>query len=498
MAGRPPSAPPDLPGYSPIRLVGSGGYADVFEYEQEMPRRRVAVKVLVSNSLSSAQQRRQFTAEANLMARVSTHPYIVSVFQAAVASDGRPYLVMEFYPGDNFLRRARREQFGVAEVLRVGIQVGSAVATAHKEGILHRDIKPANILTSEFRRPGLTDFGIAAAQGPDVDETEGVSIPWSPPEAFGSGELDVTADVYSLAATLYHLLAGRAPFEVLSGDNSAIAQMARIERSPLPSLSRVDVPPSLERVLSQAMSKNASHRPSTVVAFLRQLQGVEAELQLAVTPLELAEDTGPGRDRTSGDDDDATRVKGVTQIAAQGNSAAISVVPSATPGTFGPAPARRREGLLAEPEVVDTILRRSEPVVAPVPARERTNFKWIVGGAIVLAAAGVALMVAVFTGDTPTVKRQAVDQSEVNDGGDVLIVAPTVDDFAGTVQNDGSFLFEWTAPGSGELAYWVTEDGTSKRTRVTSASYVSATKCILVETQLPTEQLSLPVKGCAP
>ena len=228
MSSRATSQPPVLAGYTPIELVGTGGYADVFLYEQHMPNRKVAVKVLIADVLSGDLQRRQFTAEANTMAKVSTHPYIVSIFHADVAADGRPYIVMEYYPGDNYLRRARREQFGVAEVLRVGVQVGSALETAHRAGILHRDIKPANILTSEFRRPGLADFGIASAQGPEAEETGGGSIPWSPPEAFGAADLGVTADVYSLAATLYHLLAGRSPFEVPGGDNSALGLMARI------------------------------------------------------------------------------------------------------------------------------------------------------------------------------------------------------------------------------------------------------------------------------
>ena len=248
----------------------------MFLYEQQMPNRKVAVKVLVSDALSGDVQRRQFTAEANLMAKVSSHPFIVSIIHADVAPDGRPYIIMEYYPGDNYLRRARREQFGVAEVLRVGVQVGSALETAHRAGILHRDLKPANILTSEYGRPGLADFGIASAQGPQADETEGVSIPWSPPEAFGAADLGVTADVYSLAAMLYHLLAARSPYEVPGGDNSALGLMSRIERGQLPPIGRPDVPPSLQRLLAQALAKDAAHRPSSVVAFLRQLQGVEA------------------------------------------------------------------------------------------------------------------------------------------------------------------------------------------------------------------------------
>ncbi|HRE02158.1 MAG TPA: serine/threonine-protein kinase, partial [Ilumatobacteraceae bacterium] len=234
MSRRQPKPPPMLDGFTAGRLIGVGGYADVYLYEQHRPAREVAVKVLAVDVLHDDSQRRRFTTEADLMARVSRHPYIVPVFQADIARDGRPYIVMEYYPGANFLERVRREQFSVADVLRVGINIASAVETAHRAGILHRDLKPANILTSEFGRPGLTDFGIAAPDDQQNDEADGLSIPWAPPEAFGADRLDERADVYSLAATVYHLLAARSPFEISGVSSTPLELIARIERLPVP------------------------------------------------------------------------------------------------------------------------------------------------------------------------------------------------------------------------------------------------------------------------
>ena len=197
MSVRQVSKPPELPGFTFTEVIGSGGYADVFLYEQAMPRRQVAVKVLDA-ALLPAGAVADYTEEANVMAMVSEHPYIVQVFQADVSPDGRPYLVMEYYPGLNFQQRAKREQMSVAEVLRVGIQIASAVETAHTAGILHRDIKPANILTSKYRKPGLTDFGIAAVEGPQESSSDdGLSIPWSAPEALAAATSDRRAEVYS-------------------------------------------------------------------------------------------------------------------------------------------------------------------------------------------------------------------------------------------------------------------------------------------------------------
>ena len=92
---RQPSTPPELAGYTYGRLLGMGGFADVFLYRQHLPARDVAVKVLLEKELDDA-AREQFVTEANLMARLSQHPAIVTVHHAGFADDGRPYLVMEY------------------------------------------------------------------------------------------------------------------------------------------------------------------------------------------------------------------------------------------------------------------------------------------------------------------------------------------------------------------------------------------------------------------
>ena len=184
---------PQLPGLVYVQPLGSGGYADVYLYEQQSPRMPVAVKVLRSEGLTDA-LRRQFAEEADTMAALGDHPYIVQIFRGGTSADGRPYLVMKYYPPPNLARRARLKPLTVDEVLRTGIQLASAVETAHQAGIVHRDIKPANVLVSSYGAPGLTDFGIAGrgadtsplSRPPSGDAEEsaevGVSVPWAPPE----------------------------------------------------------------------------------------------------------------------------------------------------------------------------------------------------------------------------------------------------------------------------------------------------------------------------
>ncbi len=150
-----------MEGYSYIRPLGTGGFADVFLFEQDMPRRLVAVKVLLQD-IVDAELIRMFNAEADVMARLSAHPSILTVYQASVSADGRPYLVMEFCP-TSLTNRYRREEMPLAEVLSIGVKIGGALETAHRSGLLHRDIKPSNILFTSFGAPVLSDFGIAAS-----------------------------------------------------------------------------------------------------------------------------------------------------------------------------------------------------------------------------------------------------------------------------------------------------------------------------------------------
>ncbi|MEI7887462.1 MAG: protein kinase [Actinomycetes bacterium] len=335
---RPDIQPPKLAGYTYLDRLGSGGFSDVFLYEREFPKQKVAIKVLISDAVDEGTSRR-FTAEANAMASLSTHPYIVTIYEAAVSPQGFPFLVMEYYPRPNFSVRSKSEKFSVAAVLRVGIQVAAAIETAHRGGILHRDIKPANILTSEYGRPGLTDFGIASADDGRDEEAEGMSIPWSPPEVVaGSGKTDERADVYSLAATLYTFLAGRSPFELATGSNRSIDLIDRIERAPVPPIERADVPGSLQRLLAQCMAKDPSGRPASAAQLARSLQVIEVEQRFDMTPFEVSEanvaaPAGEPIDPEAG----ATRMKGPAVIQTQAPASQASAPRTTDSTQFRPA-----------------------------------------------------------------------------------------------------------------------------------------------------------------
>lgn len=389
MMRRAPSVPPELPGYTFVRLLGSGGFSDVFLYEQKLPRRRVAVKVLLTEGLSAG-TRAAFTAEANLMAQLSAHPYIVTIFQADVAADDRPYFVMEYCAGPSLAETYKRQPMPVPDVLRTGIRLASAIATAHAAGILHRDIKPANVLTNDYGWPALTDFGISSTvddellpvhtgtlagalaeqTGGTAGTSVGMSVPWSPPEMFEDDpQPDVRSDVFALAATLHTVLAGRTPFEVRGRSNGTLDLIGRIERGAISPIDRDDIPRSLTAVLRRGMATSRDDRFATVVDFARALQRVELELGYAPTALDVPNLAEERAEPPAGEDGDETRVRSIPVIEAQPPIPPVPRIGSPPPArpaaAGGPAagPGAADETVVRRPVTVDAQpVRHAEPV----------------------------------------------------------------------------------------------------------------------------------------
>jgi len=295
VATRLPSAPPILPGLTYIRPLGSGGFADVFLYEQDMPRRDVAVKVLPSD-VRDPELRRMFNAEADVLAHLSAHPSIVTVYQAGISADGRPYIVMEFCPG-SLAQRYRLERLPVAEVLEIGVKMASALESAHRAGLVHRDVKPSNILVTTFGAPVLADFGISSSLArATADEVLAMSIPWSAPEVVAEQTAGtVASEVWSLGATVYSLLAGHSPFERRErGQNTKEQLRRRIARATYTPIARSDVPAALQDVLARSMSREPAKRHASAREFAEALRGVQSELGISPTALEMpAEEWAP-------------------------------------------------------------------------------------------------------------------------------------------------------------------------------------------------------------
>ena len=194
--------------------IARGGFAIVWEARQESLNRLVAVKVDERKLDTEAEQRR-FLREAGAAGRMSGHPGIVTVHDAGLLIDDRPFLVMELCPGGSLTRWITADpRPSQRRVREVGVRIADALAAAHLLGVLHRDVKPANILIDAYNNAGLADFGLAALIDPDMplsETVEAITPAYAPPEVFAKQPLTEYADVYSLAATLYAILSGHPP-----------------------------------------------------------------------------------------------------------------------------------------------------------------------------------------------------------------------------------------------------------------------------------------------
>ena len=474
-SGRPP-APPVIPGFTFLRALGSGGYSHVYLYEQHMPRREVAVKVMHDVAVSATSR---FEHEANLMAKVSSHPAILSIYGAGVSEGGRPFIVMEYCPPPQLEMRLRRAPLPVGDALDTAIRIAGAVESAHRVGIIHRDIKPANILFTSYQRPVLSDFGISAMRGPaeSPDELRGMSVPWAPPEQLvGSRHAEPTTDIYALAATTYAMLAGHSPFEAPGSAESVFDLARRIVKDPVPPLGRPEAPPSLFRVLSIAMDKDPSRRYRTVLAFARALQQVESELGLPITAVDLYSDSLPAAGAVAedgSDDDSATRIGVFSRVDAQVPSKA-----GAARSTWSSTgnPARRRWN----PVLVGTI---AAVVVAAV----------VIGAVLLSQGADEARPRATFATLAPG-------------GSDPLgAVIPQPRTVVGERLGDGTVSFTWLSPQDGWRGTYLyrsdvagQEDEDLEPTTKPSATIAAqpGSTCIEVYAVQTDGRMSQPVRSC--
>ena len=256
---------PQIRGLSEWWPLARGGLAVVWQARQLTLGRPVAVKVY-QRELDEAGQH-HFVRESAAAGRLSAHPGIVTTYAAGILPDDRPYLVMELCPGGSLTRWLKPENRPSEERVRqVGLQIADALAAAHASGVLHRDVKPANILIDCDGNPRLADFGLAAVEGsePDAAGALWVTPAWAPPEVFRMQPATQSGDVFSLAATMYALLAGRPP-RTVGTTPSSLEQMVEIAKRPISPIPGVGQ--ALMEVLLAALDDDPAARPTAATFF---------------------------------------------------------------------------------------------------------------------------------------------------------------------------------------------------------------------------------------
>jgi uncharacterized RDD family membrane protein YckC len=247
--------------YLIVRPLGKGGMGQVYEAEETESGRRVAMKIL-SRGLGDDEERERFLREGRLAASLS-HPNTVYVF-GTTEVQGFPVIAMELAPGGTLkdvLVGGAPPPFAAA--VDAILQVIAGLDAAAAIGILHRDVKPSNCFVHADGRVLVGDFGLSvAASSREGDSRSMGTILGTPgfasPEQLRGHSLDVRSDIYSVGATLFYLLAGRAPFD----DQSTTALLTRVAKEPPPSLTalRPDVPRRLALVVAKCLAKKAGDR----------------------------------------------------------------------------------------------------------------------------------------------------------------------------------------------------------------------------------------------
>lgn len=260
---------PGLDGYSSVELIAHGSSAVVYRATQDRLKRQVAIKLLLIDDMMTTLENVEF--ELDTLVRLSQQPHIVSIIDTGFTDAGQPFIVMEYCEGGSYAQILKeRGPLPVDEVLDVGIKIGEALDSAHEMGIIHRDVKPPNILRSRFG-PALTDFGIAYAEDLSTTTTFMKLTPHhSSPETLLQQHQTGKSDLYSLASTLWNLLAGRPPFESPGGNPDEFRR--RVLTQPVPRVPRDDVPEWLQAELARAMAKRPAHRHPSALDFAETLR----------------------------------------------------------------------------------------------------------------------------------------------------------------------------------------------------------------------------------
>ncbi|MCW8131576.1 MAG: serine/threonine protein kinase [Planctomycetota bacterium] len=276
--------PRRLGDYEIVEPIGRGGMGMVYKARQIQMERYVALKLLPPDLAKNAKYIRRFIREARAAGSLN-HGNLVHVHDVGEA-EGRYFISMELVEGRTVKQIMRREgRVGILDTLRMAEQVCAALDCAHKHKIVHRDIKPDNIMVTPLGIAKLCDLGLAkvleggALQDTDTQDGHAMGTPhyMSPEQARSSGKVDARSDLYSLGATLYHMLTGRVPFDgetpievLMRVTNEAPARPDRFE--PL-------LPPPLTGLVMRLLAKDPNDRPSTAEQVRKEIHQLRRDLE---------------------------------------------------------------------------------------------------------------------------------------------------------------------------------------------------------------------------
>ena len=250
--------------YRIIKDLGEGNMSYVYVAHDPQFDSRVALKVLKKERAADEEIFQRFLNEPKV-ARRAAHPNIVTVYDVGL-DHGTVYIAMELIEGKSLDKVIEENRLTLRQIVKIGIQIATALDSAHQKGIFHRDIKPANIILSSNGQVKVTDFGIARIQ--DLKQTIAGTILGTPfymsPEQTRGQPVDGRSDLYSLGTVLYELTTGKPPFQVFQDEKRDDLFRKIANDKPAPLFKKGEpLPPELSTLILKSLEKNPDKRFQT-------------------------------------------------------------------------------------------------------------------------------------------------------------------------------------------------------------------------------------------
>jgi tetratricopeptide (TPR) repeat protein/tRNA A-37 threonylcarbamoyl transferase component Bud32 len=267
------AVPRRLGAYEILREIGSGGMSTVYlaTRADDQYRKQVAVK-MIHRALAKDSTLERFLQERQILANLD-HPYVARLIDGGAASDGRPYLILEYVEGEPITTYCVRNKLGINDRCRLFVRVCEAIAYAHQNLIIHRDLKPGNILVSTDGIPKLLDFGIAklmdeqdTTRDPITRAATSLMTPeYASPEQVRGQPATTATDVYSLGAVLFEILSGERAQPVGSASPTEMVRVICEREVTKPSrVSKERISTDLDNIVLKAMEKDPRRRYGSV------------------------------------------------------------------------------------------------------------------------------------------------------------------------------------------------------------------------------------------
>jgi serine/threonine protein kinase len=285
--------------YRIVQQVGRGGMGIVYQADDPELGRSVALKFLPDDLASDMNALERFRREARAASALN-HPNICTIYEIA-EHEGRRFIAMEFLQGQTLESVIKERSLNAEELLRIAIELASALGAAHAKGVIHRDIKPANIFVTRDGQAKILDFGLAKVDGGPAADSGGAlfstqdanqyllstpgfamgTLPYMSPEQARAKELDGRSDLFSFGAVLYEMATGKQAFR---GDSVAAVLEAVLSGSPVPP-TRInpDVPLELEQIIGRCLEKDRNLRFQSAADIGAELKRLQRKLQSTET-----------------------------------------------------------------------------------------------------------------------------------------------------------------------------------------------------------------------